>query len=118
MLFFLFKEYYDLTNNRATTINRVNFQIIRKYFLYNTNEMIKIIDDSICEVSPLDTSIDPFGLITVNSSTYHINSPSFVLKFGFNLSVYTTINYIKENLDKYFLCIYRLSMLVQTSPEV
>jgi hypothetical protein len=70
--------------------------------------MIRIIDDSFCEVTPLDTSIDPFGLITINSSTYHINSPSFVLKFGLNL----TTEYIGEdiargiNVQKWQSCLY------------
>src|SRR4051812_44058079 len=62
-----YSEYYDFVNNRGTVVTYENFNIVRQYFLYDTNEMITVKgaargSESDCTVAPLDdASGTPFG---------------------------------------------------------
>lgn len=38
-----YEEYYDLLNNRAAIIKRINFKLVKQYYLYATDEMITVL---------------------------------------------------------------------------
>ena len=67
-----YSEYYDFTNNRGTVFTYDNLNLIRQYFLYDTNEMITVTglahgSDTDCRVQPLDNAEGtPFGKLTLS----------------------------------------------------
>lgn len=91
-------EFYDFTNGKGTVVEYQQSEypllVARKthYFLYNTDELITVegLKEKNCLVFPLNKSVgeNPFGILS-NGSSFSINSPSYVTKFGFNFN-YTT----------------------------